>query len=411
MAKFAFLRPVDQPNGTRRFINELQACLTSPDYTQFRFAVAFAKSGPLLRMEADLKKWRAAGKTIEGIFGIDRLGTSRQALEFALDNFDGVFVTHMRTFNALEITFHPKLYLFSGEKRGVCFYGSHNLTVGGTETNFEGGIKIEFELPADEGSFSDALDCWMSLLPEHCVSTLALDEDLLDELSRGGFLLDENKQSPLKASIPTGSLSRICTQPTQFPAVYAKPPSSLPRRLKVAEAPGIYTAGPSPITANVVGEPLLSSQTLVIQIVPHHNGEVFLSKKALNQNPAFFDYPFTGRTHSKKAKNPPYSQREPDPIVNVSVYNGGGQSILQRPDFHMNTVCYDLKGEVRVTFSPDIKAAIEPFSVMVMAKNSQLISPDYEISIFAPGSQLFQDYLSVCNEDLPTGGAAIGCGG
>src|SRR5258708_36681699 len=105
MANFSFLRPVDQPNGTRRFIQELQACLTSPDYTKFRFAVAFAKSGPLLRMEADFKKWRAAGKTIEGIFGIDRLGTSRQALEFALDNFEGVFITHMRTFNALEITF------------------------------------------------------------------------------------------------------------------------------------------------------------------------------------------------------------------------------------------------------------------------------------------------------------------
>src|SRR5207253_2874287 len=38
-----------------------------------------------------------------------------------------------------------------------------------------------------------------------------------------------------------------------------------------------------------------AGRILVIQIIPHHNGEIFLSKNAVNQNPALFGFPFSGR--------------------------------------------------------------------------------------------------------------------
>ena len=364
-------------------------------------------------MSSDFKQWRVANKTIEGIFGIDHLGTSRQALEFALENFDRVFVTHMDTPNAQRVTFHPKLYLFSGDQRAVCFYGSHNLTVGGTETNFEGGVKIELARPEDESIFVQALDCWESLLPEQCISTLLLNNELLDELSRSGFLLDEKMGSSLsKVSHSTISLPSNNRSSSPFPLVSARPPSAIPRNLIAVSSSSKKGATVEPSVPNTevprsVRHDSPSSQTLVIQIVPHDNGEVFLSKIALSENPEFFGFPFTGRTRPKNPSNSSYPQREPDPIVDITVYDSSGKIILKKPLFGLNTVYYERKEDVRVTFSRDLVEVIKPFSVMVMTKNSSFAaSIDYDISIFTPGSQQFQDYLAICNLDLPKGNSS-----
>lgn len=58
MIRVSFLRPIDQFDGTHRFLQELQACLRSYDYNQLLLSVAFAKSGPLLRLSPQLKEWK-----------------------------------------------------------------------------------------------------------------------------------------------------------------------------------------------------------------------------------------------------------------------------------------------------------------------------------------------------------------
>jgi hypothetical protein len=307
------------------------------------------------------------------------------------------------------VTFHPKLYLFSGYQQAVCFYGSHNLTVGGTETNFEGGVKIEFERPADDETFIQALDCWESLLPERCKSTLLLDEELLDKLSRGGFLLDENKGSPLsRGSRSAISLPSAAVSTSLFPLVPAKPPSAIPRNLIAPSASrkdGTAEPAVSGTVAHVpAGYNTPASRIFVIQIIPHTNGEVHLSKIAIDQNPSFFDFPFAGLVVPKKSSNPPYHQRLPDPRVDIEVYDANGELILQKVDFPLNTVYYDDNAELRVTISPDLLRVIPPYSMMVMVKEPDFTLADYDISIFVPGSQQFQDYLAACNQTLPSGG-------
>jgi menaquinone-dependent protoporphyrinogen IX oxidase len=59
--------------------------------------------------------WKQNGKSIRAIFGIDLLGTSKQALEFALNNFDQVLITHSTSY----ATFHPKFYLFYGDQHAI----------------------------------------------------------------------------------------------------------------------------------------------------------------------------------------------------------------------------------------------------------------------------------------------------
>jgi hypothetical protein len=46
---------------------------------------------------------------------------------------------------------------------------------------------------------------------------------------------------------------------------------------------------------------------------------------------------------------------------------------------------------------------ISPFSIMVMRQTIE--DRDYDIEIFNPGSQRYEDYLASCNQTLPSGGA------
>jgi HKD family nuclease len=407
MSKITFLRPIDQPIGNKRLLQEIKDCLQSTQFSHFKLAVGFAKVGPLARLSVPLQNWREAGKSIEGIFGIDQLGTSQQALKFALERFNRIYVT--RAVTSRQSTFHPKLYIFSGEKIAVCFYGSHNLTVGGTETNFEGGVRIDFnrEEQSDESSFQEALGCWTSLLPENCAATELLNISIYDEYLRDGLLLDESRASYKPTVHPSQTLSRISRTATNNFRV--KPPSSLPKEI-LPKPPS--TTKEAKVPKGAVGfptsaAPAIPSKALVIQIVPHHNGEIFLSKIAINQNPTFFDFPFSGETVPKKSSNKSYPQRIPDPVVNITVFNEDGNlaASLTRSLYPLNMVFYETKAEIRITVNPEMAREIPTHSVLVMSKPDEPESYDYNMEIYFPGSEQFNNYLNVCNQTLPSGGA------
>jgi len=364
--------------------------------------VAFAKSGPLLRLQADIERWRGQRKTIEAIFGIDNIITSRQALEFALRHFNKTYISYAPG----STIFHPKFYLFSGDQHAMCFYGSHNLTVGGTETNFEGGVKIDFDMQRDQNEYGEVLACWDSMLPLACPITLPLDAKLMNELLRQGLIPDEAAMPPKVVIVrPLGGAQ---PSPPGMPGPFAPfrpmPPSAIPAGLISVSRRAKRTAIAARATRSTISPPVAVSG-LVIQIVPHHNGEVFLSKQAVNQNPVFFGFPFTGKTKPKKSTNAAYPQRVPDPVVNISVYDKNDKQTLRKLGYGLNTVYYDTKAEIRVTFSPDILQHVPQHSIMVMSKdpNGQV---DYNVEIFSPGSTSFKRYEAVCNQVLPSGGSS-----
>jgi hypothetical protein len=404
MVQVSFLRPIDQFSGARRILQDLKDCFQSDQYNELVISVAFAKTGPLLRMASFIGKWRKQRKRVRAIIGIDMNGTSKQALEFALASFDETYITHSTSHS----TFHPKFYLFFGADEAICYQGSHNLTVGGTETNLEGGAVIRMALPADDATFQEALSCWTSLLPDDCNMTKRLDRNLLDELVRGAYVFDEKHKPPKQSAVetsPDGSSQEGVTKPSSFPRTFPRPPSSLPKDiLSVPSQAAGKKAGKKAPILSVVPPTAVASEALVIQIVPHHNGEVFLSKQAVNQQPSFFGYPFTGKTVPKRAGNPSYPQRVPDPVVNITVYDRQGNNVLTKLNFNLNTVLYELKSEIRITFSPDLLRVIDNYSVMVMRQTAE--AHDYDIEIHNPGSQRYDEYLNVCNQTLPSGGAA-----
>lgn len=324
-------------------INELRNCLVSDDYDTLLMAVAFAKTGPLLRLKAEIEQWLANRKQIFSIFGINHRNTSRQALEFALEKFTKARVL----FHSDDFTYHPKMYLFVGSKKCRFFIGSHNLTVGGTETNWESGTEVNVTLPEDKGMLAEALTAWDSIW----ALSMELNKPLIQEYSIFGKLSDENEpRRRVAASQPAvGSAARKQTGPPSL-KLKIKPPSPLPKSLFVARK--LVTVPKDVAQKSMVSE--VSAEALVIQIVPHHNGEVFLSKIAINQNPDFFGYPFSGQTTPKKAGNPQYPQRVPDPIVDFKVYGNGATVVVHLPRLALNTVFYTTRTEIRITVPPEI---------------------------------------------------------
>lgn len=412
--RISFLQPTQQFDGTQRLLSELQESLGQPEFNDFRFVVAFAKSGPLIKLKPALENWKQNGKSTQAIFGIDHFGTTQQALQIAQELFDNVYVTH----TGGACTFHPKFYLFRGPNQARLFYGSHNLTVGGTETNLEAGVRLDLDLPEDERICNEGYNGWDNLLPDHFDGTKELTPEFLEQLVTAGLVLDESQArtvTMIKTSHPKSDEARlIVPKREKNPFKRLQPKPALPRPKTVNNQVSGGKAFPTPKQKNVNAvtsqtqkartSPITSSDTLVIQINPHHNGEVFLSKLAVDQNQAFFGFPFTGNSTPKIQGKASYPQHTPDPIVNVIIYDNSGKELYTKSNFPLNTVFYEPKSEIRVTVSPDLRDKIEPFSVMIM-RQSDTPEVDYDLEIFTPGSAEYQAYLDVCDQVMPSGGS------
>lgn len=403
-----------QFDGSDRLLDHIRLALSGDLFFDIKFAIAYAKSGPLERLQDNFKAWKSKKATkrhTSVIFGIDQKGTSIQALVLALSIFDDVYITN----TASSSTFHPKMYLFEGPTCGRSIIGSHNLTVGGTETNFEAGVELDYSLPSEASDFQHFVTAWNDIAASNM--TKPLTTSFLQQLSSMGLLQDES--ATVSASAAKKATLKSAGKAYPFPLVHPKPPSALPKTAPSlsstpppTKAPGASakapahastaTAGTQPTTSNVASSTLTFTPTsLLIQIVPHHNGEVFLSKSAVNQNPAFFGFPFTGTTTTKSGKSG-YPQRLPDPVVDITVYDAGGQVVLAKLGYNLNTVYYENKGEIRITVSPDIRTKIAPFAILHMQPGQAPTT--YNMEIYNPGSSTHSALLASCNQVLPSGG-------
>lgn len=398
MPGISFISPLDQPSGNLRLLSLLRASLQNQAYTTFQFAVAFAKSGPMLRLYNDLAAFHQRGGRSMAVVGYDHLGTSRQALQLMLNSLTEVYVTsHPRS------TFHPKIFIFSGTQRAVAYIGSNNLTVGGTETNFEACVCIDYVLPGEHQDYQLATQLVQALLPHTCQATRQLDAAYLAQLIADGVLHDETR-----AAIPRRPRAPRNAGLGQAPPMIWMPPSPIPAN--VLGLLGVRPARPQNARGHAVvhgpvvpAAPVALPRGLVIQIAPHHNGEIFLSRLAVSQSPAFFGFPFTGRTTPKKIGNASYPQRDPDPVVDIEVIGAGRNVLLTRAGYSLNTVYYERKSEIRITAAPLVQVVPE-YSIMIMTAGGQGV--DYNLEIHTPQSPDYQRFLAMCNQRMPSGGRA-----
>lgn len=398
--KIDIQKPVDQPAGRNRLITELINNLQDDAFKEFKIIVAFAKTGPLLRLKQYILDWRNKGNSIEAMIGVDEKGTSVQALEMALELFNKTFITHI-AHGAFNPTFHSKIYLFKGDAKAIAYIGSNNLTVGGTETNSETHVKFSLDLPQDNEMYLQVLECW----DDTKAISKELDLSFLEQLKSLGMVVNEKRMREIRiaarAALPVPTLRK---SDVDFPTMHVLPPSPLPRSVVTPTPPRIHQRIVRPTTPRI---DTVIAEGFVIQIVPRHNGEIFLSKNAINQNPDFFGFPFTGKTNPKISTNPSYPQRDPDPIVNISVFNKNGDIVVKHEKYALNTVYYEAKSEIRITVPQDVVANVPPYSILVMGLAPQDEPYDYDMEVYIPGSKKYDERFAICNQVMPSGGASV----
>ena len=394
MPQISFYLPHEAPSGEDRAISWFREVLDSVEFSELYICVAFSRVGALQRIRPGLDKLKERNGRVVAVFGVDHMGTSRQALEFALEHFDEVFVCHHPS---PFVTFHPKVYSAVGVSAAEMLVASSNLTTGGLETNFEAGVRLRYRLPEEQQLYNDAVGFRRIL---NHPNTLRLDEDLLAVLDARQLLLDEENNQARTGPGGAGQTDEAQGEEPLFPPTTVVPPSPIPKPARRRQPATENTTERGMDVATVV-----APRALLIQIKPHRNGEIFLSKLAVDQNMAFFGWPFTGQTVPKHAGNPAYPQRDPDPVTDWTVYDTTGNVRVEKKNYGLNTVYYQTRSEIRITVSPELRDAIPDYSILKMSLATSG-DRDYICEVFPPESPRFNEYMPLCNQSMPSGGTA-----
>lgn len=412
---------ISQPFATRRLGDYLLDALGDARWQRFLASVAFAKRSGTAHVLAPLHAFAGRATTRISV-GVDHGGTSLEGVEDLFGALDGrgeLFVAHHTRSpgDRVHHTFHPKVFLFDNSTEALALVGSGNLTQGGLFGNYEAGVALRLDLGdsaqrAFHRSIVQALDDWADPASPLCTR---VDSASLIRLYDEGYLPREATIRPRSSTGGAGARGSGIGGPTLFPPapvpappptpstapVFTRPVSSTlpppPRpapRTRTARAPG--ASPPSPSRA--------AHRVLYIEVIPHHNGEIFLSKLAIRDDPAFFGHPFSGRTTPKRAGNAGYPMRTPDPIVDIVVYDDTDAVLRRAPSHSLNMVEYERKGEIRITVPDRMQDVIPEMALLVMAIADPATGREYTLDFYPPGSPSYGTYASNLVRSMPSGG-------
>jgi hypothetical protein len=363
---------------------------------EFVLVSAFASLATVLRMKSRVAAVRDTGGDARMVLGVDLGGTSKEVLQEVSAWSIPVTIVKNRLFG---VTFHPKLYMMRWEDHAELLVGSNNLTDGGLYRNYEAATRAIYYLPADAHAFAKAQsELSRFIKPSGPVAT-ALTASYLSSLLAAPEIPSEASARKARAEgIPKRPPSSLFGYEAIPPAPKGPTAAAPPTPHSSAAAASSHVL-PS-VKSKVAGTG--KTDALVIQVRAHHNGEIFLSKTAALQNPAFFGWPFNGLTTPKKAGNTSYPQLAPDPIVDINVYGAGATPVLIRSAYPLNTVYYQTKSEIRITASPLV--SVMPDDSIMIIRRSDAPGRDYDIVIHRPDSGSYSKWLAVCDQKMPGGG-------
>lgn len=110
-------------------------------FHSFTGITAFASQSGVNGLSKHISSAKKHLKLINIITGIDQKGTSKEALDALLEMNIRSYIFYQPSFTI----FHPKIYLFEGEKKSELIIGSSNLTSQGLFTNIESSILISID--------------------------------------------------------------------------------------------------------------------------------------------------------------------------------------------------------------------------------------------------------------------------
>lgn len=201
-------------------------------YTQIVFVSAFVALRTVLRLRERLLAHVEAGAALRLTIGIDLGGTSREVVEELLRWDCETFIFH----NAIaRATFHPKVYLFQGQKSATLFVGSNNLTDGGFYTNYEAATRYDFDLPADALGYERLVRPLASFLDPQGATVRRLDADLIQTLVARGELPTEAEARQRSRNQLQSRVSKAAIPANPFAPIAIPLPPLLPQKIRDEE--------------------------------------------------------------------------------------------------------------------------------------------------------------------------------
>jgi len=161
------------------------------DYYSFVGFSAFTKMSGINRIKKELLKASKKFKSLKFYLGIVPKGTSREALQFLIDNNIDTWIFCTSD----QIMFHPKIYFFQGKHNYRFITGSSNLTSFGLFDNIEASTFFEFSKNNQQGKklvrqFEEYFD---PILNGTDKNVQKLTTEVLVDLEQSGFIWPESK--------------------------------------------------------------------------------------------------------------------------------------------------------------------------------------------------------------------------
>lgn len=291
--------------------------LRSGRYSEFKIITAYVKNSGVSRIYNDLLAFKNNKGKVMAIVGIDQKQTSYQAL-INLKTFtqNDLFIHHDKN---IDITFHPKIYIFSNKYIEKIFLGSSNLTAGGFYLNFEANVGILLDKTQRANKFRDQINnYWDSLVNDN--NTKKGEKDFIDNLFKRGILSDDNKRKRFKEII-----EKISDLPFESRKIKGFPKTGVKHSF-VIKPPRVSNT----FAMTLAGFDVSSRSQDPVILIPI---------KALKQNPEFWNWP---RSYEPSLKG------YPQHYVTATIKINGNRYREQ----HIRLYYYDLKSEFRLQCEP-----------------------------------------------------------
>jgi hypothetical protein len=391
-----------QPTATTDSVGATVRSALAADWTGFRASVAWAKLSGVRLIQSSLRDFAARpARTASVAVGVDNGGTSFEAL-----------VLLWRILGTGQLFVYQDAL---GPGAALAIVGSSNLTRGGLFNNHEASLAIELDLTAAEDvKLHSDISTYLAQRATPSTTCTVVDIARIAALNASGDLpseavLGRARRAARRASGVTRATTPVARGPRAPHPVEEPEPAGLPTApiAPVAATPTVIV----PVAAPAGGPPATNTAVIpryhLIEVAPQHNGEVFLSYVAVTQaEPLFFGHPFSGWSTPKRSSNKAYPMLDPDPIVDIEVFDRAGNLAHSLRSHGLNVVDYEKNHEIRITVPQGLHRSIPDMSVLEIERDP-LPSLDYSLRFFAPGSPQAVAKTPYLTETMPRGGAPI----
>jgi HKD family nuclease len=231
--------------------NYLISSLNQSNFHSFTGISAFASEAGVFGLTKHIlnaKRNFQAPKRIVFVVGIDQQGTSQEAL-VEIKNLN---VESYIFYQSEAPIFHPKIYLFEGDRDTRLILGSSNLTGTGLFINVEGSLLIEFNNSDTEGTrlLNELKTYYQALFNLTDPNLFRISDPVIADFVARGIVPDETMRRRMynfKTDDPAqqpGQQGGSSTIPGRRTAAF---PSSFPRKRRTAAAAPVVAVVPNKV--------------------------------------------------------------------------------------------------------------------------------------------------------------------